>query len=95
MGAFLRSRAEVEDIVQETLLRAFQGLDRYEAREDARLIDWMARIAENALRNLVQHQRAGKRDAGLEVAIESLRDKAQRSSIGWDVVADSTAIPMK
>ena len=95
MGSFLRSRAEVEDVVQETLMRAFQSLDRYEEREDAKLIDWMARIAENSLRNLFQHELADKRDAGREVAIESLRDRAQMSSIGWDAVADSVAPPEK
>ena len=91
MGAFLRSRAEVEDVVQETLLRAFEGLDRFETREDAKLIDWMARIAENSLRNLFQHECAQKRDAGREVPIESLRDKAQHSSLGWDLASPTTS----
>jgi RNA polymerase sigma-70 factor, ECF subfamily len=95
MGSFLKSRAEVEDVVQETLMRAFQGLDKYEEREDAKLIDWMARIAENSLRNLFSRELAAKRDAGREVAIESLRDKAQMSSIGWDAIADSVAPPEK
>ncbi|MCB9916510.1 MAG: sigma-70 family RNA polymerase sigma factor [Planctomycetes bacterium] len=95
MGSFLRSRAEVEDVVQETMLRAFRSLDRYEEREDAKLIDWMARIAENSLRNLFQREHAGKRDAAREVALESLRDKAAPSSLGWDVVADSVPPPDK
>ena len=95
MGAFLRSRAEVEDVVQETLLRAFEGIDNFETREDARLIDWMARIAENSLRNLFQHEMAQKRDAQREVAIENLRDKAQQSSLGWDLVSPTTAPPEK
>lgn len=95
MGAFLKSRAEVDDVVQETLLRAFESLDLYEAREDAKLIDWMARIAENSLRNLFQHERAQKRDAQREVAIESLRDKAHQSSLGWDLVAPTSAPPEK
>ena len=94
MGAFLRSRAEVEDVVQETLLRAFQGLEGYQEREDAKLIDWMARIAENALRNLYQHEHAQKRDAGREVEIEKLRASGMAgSSLGWDLVAEATAIP--
>lgn len=95
MGGFLRSRAQVEDVVQETLLRAFQGLDHYEEREDAKLIDWLARIAENSLRNLFQREHADKRDARREVAIESLRDRARMSSVGWDAVADSVPPPDK
>jgi len=91
MGSFLRTRAEVEDVVQETLLRAFEGIDNYEVREDAKLIDWMARIAENSLRNLFQHERALKRDAQREVAIENLRDKAQSSSVGWDLASPTSS----
>lgn len=94
MGAFLRSRADVEDVVQETLLRAFRSLEGYEAREDAKLIDWMARIAENALRNLYSHEHAQKRDAGQEVGLEGLRGSAPgESSLGWDLVAEATSIP--
>jgi RNA polymerase sigma factor (sigma-70 family) len=95
MGAFLRSRAEVEDVVQETLLRAFQGLDSFEVREDAKLIDWMARIAENSLRNLFQHEHAQMRDAQREVALENLRDKAQSSSLAWDLVSPTSSPPEK
>jgi len=95
MGPFLRSRAEVEDVVQETMLKAFESLEHYEARQDARLIDWMARIAENSLRNLFQHERAQKRDAQREVPIENLRDKAQHSSLGWDLVAQTSGPPDK
>jgi len=93
MGAFLRSRAEVEDVVQETLLAAFKDLDRYEQREGARLIDWMARIAENKLRNLCEHELAQKRDPGREVAIEDLREKDGHSSMGWDLASPSTPPP--
>jgi RNA polymerase sigma factor (sigma-70 family) len=91
MGTFLRSRAEVEDVVQETLLRAFESIDNYEVREDAKLIDWMARIAENSLRNLFQREMALKRGAGRGVAIESLRDKLQQSGLGWEPSAHSAS----
>jgi RNA polymerase sigma factor (sigma-70 family) len=90
MGAFLRSRAEVEDVVQATLLRAFQSLDKFQAQKDARLIDWMARIAENSLRDLFQHEVAGKRDAYREVPMENLRDKIERDSRAWDPAADTS-----
>jgi len=93
MGAFLRSRAEVEDVVQETLLAAFKDLDGYEHREGARLIDWMARIAENKLRNLCEHEHAQKRDPGREVPIEKLRNKDQQSSMGWDPASPSAPPP--
>lgn len=41
----LRDDAEAEDVVQETYVRAFSGLDRF--RGDARLSTWLTRIAMN------------------------------------------------
>jgi len=87
MGPFLRSRAEVDDVVQETMLQAFASLDQFELRDDAKMIHWMARIAENSLRNMAQYQHAQKRDAAREVPIESLVDKARHGSVTWDLAS--------
>jgi RNA polymerase sigma-70 factor (ECF subfamily) len=95
MGAFLRSRAEVEDIVQDTLMKAFASLDQFEAREGAQLINWLARIAENALRDLATHELAQKRDAGREVPMDRLRENSPEDSMAWDLRAPDTAPPEK
>jgi DNA-directed RNA polymerase specialized sigma24 family protein len=70
-------------------MHAFPGLDRYEVREDATLINLMARIAENSLRNLFQREMAIKRGKSCGVAIESLRDKLQNIGHGWEPSAQN------
>jgi RNA polymerase sigma-70 factor (ECF subfamily) len=69
MGRELRALAEPEDIVQETFVAALGALERFEAREDASLIDWFARLTEHQIHDALKHHRALKRDRGLEVRL--------------------------
>ena len=64
MGARLRELEEPEDILQNTFLAALTALERFEAREDAALIDWFARLVENQIRDTLKTHGAQKRDAG-------------------------------
>jgi RNA polymerase sigma-70 factor (ECF subfamily) len=52
MGEVVRAQAEAEDIVQETFLKAYEGLDRFEWRGDNSLRSWLRAIAEHLIRNL-------------------------------------------
>lgn len=61
-------QANLGDIVQETMIQAVKCLDRFEGREEARLIHWMARIAERQVFSLQERQSAAKRDRRREVA---------------------------
>jgi RNA polymerase sigma factor (sigma-70 family) len=53
-----------EDIVQDTLLKAFQNLGSFTPRSDGALLHWLARLAENNLRDAVRRERAQKRGEG-------------------------------
>jgi len=64
MGARLRALEEPEDIVQSTFLAALGALGRFEAREDAALIDWFARLVEHQIGDASKRHGALKRDAG-------------------------------
>jgi len=64
MGARLRALEAPEDLVQNTFLAALGALERFEAREDAQLIDWFARLTENQIRDAVKHHGAAKRAGG-------------------------------
>lgn len=60
-------RADVADLVQQTMLKALSKIDQFERQEDARLIDWIAVIA---TREIIAHHRyhhAGRRDVDREV----------------------------
>jgi len=52
-----------EDLVQETLLEAFLGLERFEERHDGALCHWIAKMVVNNLRDHRRRRHAGKRDA--------------------------------
>ncbi|MBB5066745.1 sigma-70 family RNA polymerase sigma factor [Granulicella mallensis] len=51
-----RNRAEAEDLVQETYLRAFKAIDRL--REDSNLKSWLFTILRNVWLNQLRHGRA-------------------------------------
>jgi len=74
LGRGLRALETPEDLVQNTFVAALSALERFEAREDAGLIDWFARLAENQIRDAVKHHTALKRQtppaAGLEHPVE-------------------------
>ena len=64
--------ATIEDLVQETFLRAYQGLAGYDPR--FRLSTWLARIALNAARD------HGRRRSVREAALERLAEPAEVST---------------
>lgn len=72
MGVGLRALESPEDIVQNTFLAALAALEHFEAREDAALIDWFARLTENQLRTAAKYhgalKRAGPREPGTAAA---------------------------
>lgn len=92
LGSELRRRVEVADVVQDTLLSAFKGLDDYRPREDARFIDWMATIAMHSTASLAKHEKAQKRDFRREVEMKALRKAADQETAAFDIAADTTAI---
>ena len=59
---------EREDLVQETLLDAFQNLAHFEHRHDGALCDWLATLVQNNLRDHHRRRRAAKRDVGRRIA---------------------------
>lgn len=62
MGRRLRECVESQDILQETFLTAVQKLESFEMREEASLINWLARLAENQIRAKADYHGAKKRD---------------------------------
>jgi RNA polymerase sigma-70 factor (ECF subfamily) len=67
MGRELRARLESRDILQTTLLKSFTHLDELDASETGSLMAWLARIAENEIRDRADYQQRQRRDAAREV----------------------------
>ena len=59
VGASLRQAVEVEDILQETLLRAFRSLGRFEWRGEESFHRWLCGIAEHAILKAAHRHRRG------------------------------------
>ncbi|HVR73955.1 MAG TPA: sigma-70 family RNA polymerase sigma factor [Planctomycetota bacterium] len=64
MGWKLRQLEDHEDLVQEALLKVFQGLQRFEARSEGSFRQWLAQCVECALRDALKHARRQKRGSG-------------------------------
>lgn len=68
MGRFVRSRIEVEDVLQETFLKAFENIDRLEWRGEQDFCRWLGAIAERMLWKLSQE--TARSHLSLEVDVE-------------------------
>jgi RNA polymerase sigma-70 factor (ECF subfamily) len=93
MGIFLRSRMEVEDVMQQVFMRAVRDIGSFEVREDASLINWLARLAENELTNLARDQKAQRRDARREEAIARLAKSGLGTSLAFDISDGDPRVP--
>lgn len=70
LGADLRALLDEEDVVQEALLVAATKLSSFELRSHAGLLHWLARIAENVIRQKREHHGAEKRAHGRAVPLQ-------------------------
>lgn len=70
LGARLRRRVTVSDILQNTFVAVVQCYENFEVRTEANLISWMARIAERQILDEYDRQTAMKRSAEREVPLE-------------------------
>ena len=97
LGPTLRARLESRDILQSTLLRSFRAIPELEAGDRDSLMAWLARIAENEIRDRADHHRRQRRDAGREVPldarVESLR--APVRSLSSRVALDEKALRLE
>lgn len=66
LGRRIRGNVESEDVVQESLLDVFRGLDHFEMRSDGDFRNWLARIVENNVRDRFRRVAAERRGGGRE-----------------------------
>jgi RNA polymerase sigma-70 factor (ECF subfamily) len=71
MGAELRQRLESRDILQTTLLKSLEHLPEFTGAHDGSWMAWLARIAEHEIRDRVDYQQRGRRDAARDVRLET------------------------
>jgi RNA polymerase sigma-70 factor (ECF subfamily) len=67
----LRSKLDPSDVVQETLLKAYQNLRQFRGRGDAELAAWLRRILANTLVDAARQFGGAKRDVDRELSLEA------------------------
>lgn len=71
LGRSLRAQLESRDILQATFLKSFEHLWQFEQGDGPSLMAWLARIAENEIRDRVDYQNRQRRDVRLEVPLDT------------------------
>ena len=85
MSAELRSKLEVDDILQEVFLAAAQSLDRFEYQSPGSFMSWLSRIADHQIADAARHENRDKRRAE-----ELLRFRSESNPGGPEPVDSQT-----
>jgi RNA polymerase sigma-70 factor (ECF subfamily) len=94
MGRDLRSRMESRDILQATLVKSFERLDQFAGGDGATLMAWLARIAENEIRDQADFQHRQRRDIAMSIPLDDARELAatrMRSAFSQVVIGEEAA----
>ena len=60
------SKMDASDLVQQTLMEAYQKLDQFKGRSEPEMVNWLNRILSNNINDAVRALRSKKRDVGRE-----------------------------
>jgi RNA polymerase sigma-70 factor, ECF subfamily len=85
MSAELKRWFEVDDILQETFLKAFRDFDQFTYRSPGSFMSWLARIADHAMADL-----ARSRDRQKRRVAEMLRFRSESNPSGPEPVDSRT-----
>jgi RNA polymerase sigma-70 factor (ECF subfamily) len=83
MPANLQGKLEPSDIVQQTLLRAFERLEQLRGQTEAQVAAWLRSILASILANAARDLGRQKRDANLERSLEAALEHSSACLEGW------------
>jgi RNA polymerase sigma-70 factor (ECF subfamily) len=83
LDTHLQGKLDASDVVQQTLLHAFQRLGQFRGRTDAELAGWLRQILAHQLANAVRDLARGKRDVGRERSLEAALEASSVRLEGW------------
>jgi RNA polymerase sigma-70 factor (ECF subfamily) len=65
---------ESQDILQATLIKSFERLDQFAGGDGATLMAWLARIAENEIRDQADFQHRQRRDIAASIPLDDAHE---------------------
>ena len=99
MGSSLQNRVDPEDVLQNTMLKAFEKIDQFDGNGPTTLLGWMAIIAHHEMRDQARFHQRGKRDNRQNTAIATkhrfLADKVRSQTSAlvlkeeWRILEDA------
>jgi len=86
----LQGKLDPSDLVQQTLLRAYQGLGQLRGSTSGEMAAWLRQILANTLANAVRDYGRGRRDAALERSLELALGNSSARLEAW-LAADQSS----
>lgn len=72
--SWMRRKVDASDLVQQTMLEAYQAFDQFEGEQEAEWLGWLRKILSHNTQDFIRRYRTAKREANREVHLESTRD---------------------
>lgn len=79
----LQGKADTSDVVQQTLVRAWQGLDEFRGQTDAEFRAWLRRILTNCLADLARTFSRDKRALAKERSLDAMVTQSSARLEAW------------
>jgi RNA polymerase sigma-70 factor (ECF subfamily) len=72
--SWLQAKADASDLVQQTMMEAYRGFDKFHGRSEAEWLAWLKRILEHNAADFVRRFQGAKRHVGKEIALSPPTD---------------------
>jgi len=94
MGPSLRDELESRDILQVVLLKSYQRIGQFEGAATGSLMAWLARIAENEIRDRADYRGRQRRDGDLRAPLDAAAavPAPVRSALSQVIVREEASI---
>lgn len=67
--SWLKAKADASDLVQQTMMEAYRGFDRFAGQTEAEWLGWLRRILENNAADFIRRFHGAKRQIGKELPL--------------------------